>query len=295
LLRQAAERLVRQKHRPAVFVLASQCWQLDDASLANQLVSTALDGAPEKERPPLTLAAVAFYQQSAQLPQADVLLQGLLKDAMLARNPALWRLAAQVAEKRDQGSRSLQYLERALDAEYEKLPEVIDVEQVRRDYGKLLDHYQNLTETMLTLKVDPPAGFRARVIRTADRWRALDRDGDKACQAAARILQKLGDRDLGWDYMTTPVALKPNEAGPWLELAQALRRTGELELADRALRSACESEPTNADHLWERAENLRQQGKTAEALAVFRQIAEGRWQPRFQPTQARARAQLGGG
>jgi tetratricopeptide (TPR) repeat protein len=294
LLRQTGHRLVQEKRRPAVLALARQCWQLSDPALANQLVGLALAGIGEsKERVPLTLAAVAFFQESAQLPQADDLLHGLLADAMLARRADLWRLATDIAAKRDMTGRSLEFLERALDAEYARLPEVIDLSAVRQEYGKLLEHYQHLADAMVTLKVRPPDGFLAKVVRTADRWRALDREQTTACEAAARILQALGDRELGWDYLTTPVGLKPNEAEPWVSLAQSLRRTGDLGLADRAYRAACESEPTNADYLWDRAQNLRQAGKEPEARAVLRQIAEGRWQPRFQPTQARARAQLG--
>jgi tetratricopeptide (TPR) repeat protein len=293
LLRRTAEQLVQRKHRPAALALARQCWQLSDPALANQLVAVALEGVREdKERLPLTLAAVAFFQESAQLPQADELLQTLLTDAKQARRPELWRLAADIAAKRDMTGRSLECLERALDAEYGKLPEVIDLQTARQEYGKLLEHYQNLADAMVTLRVRPPEGFLAKVVRTADRWRALDREQASACQTAARILRTLADRELGWDYLTTPVGLKPNEAEPWLGLAQSLRRTGDLDLAERAYRAACEAEPTNADYLWDRAQNLRQAGKGPEARQLFRRIAEGRWQPRFQPTQARAKAQL---
>ena len=38
--------------------------------------------------------------------------------------------------------------------------------------------------------------------------------------------------------------------------------------------------------------NLRRLGKTVEAQALFRQIADGTWQPRFQGLQNQARAQL---
>jgi hypothetical protein len=293
LLRKTAQGLVKEQRRPAVLALARQCWQLEDPALADQLIAIALDGAPEKERTPLSVAAVEFFRETAQLPQADDLLHKLLADAKLARRADLWRLAADVAAKRDMTGRSLECLEHALDAEYAKLPAVIDLETVRTEYGKLLEHYQNLADAMVTLKVQPPAGFLAKVVRTADRWRALDREQASACQTAARILRALGERELGWDYLTTPVGLKPNEAGPWVELAQGLRRTGDLSLADRAYRAAAEAEPTNADYLWERADNLRQAGRQPEALQLFRRIAEGRWQPRFQPTQARARALVG--
>jgi tetratricopeptide (TPR) repeat protein len=293
LLGKTAEGLVKQKRRPAVLALARQCWQLEDPALANQLIAVALDGAAEKERTPLGLAAVAFYQESAQLPQADELLQRLLAEKKLAGRADLWRLAADIARKRDMTGRSLECLERALDAEYSRLAAVIDLRTVREEYAKLLEHYQGLANAMITLKVPPPADFRAKVVRTADRWRSLDREAAEPCQVTARIIRTLGERDLGWDYLTTPVGLKPNEAGPWAELAQGLRRTGDLDLADRAYRAACAAEPTNADYLWDRAQNLRQAGRQPEAQQVLRQIAEGRWQPRFQPTQARARALLG--
>jgi cytochrome c-type biogenesis protein CcmH/NrfG len=145
---------------------------------------------------------------------------------------------------------------------------------------------------MVTLKVRPPEGFLVKAVRAADRWRALDRDASGACETVARILQRLGERDLGWDYLTTPVALSPNESGPWVQLAQTLNHKGELDLAERAYTAASESEPTNAQILWDRAQNLRQAGMTAEAARLFRQIAEGQWQPRFQGLQAQARLQV---
>src|SRR5262249_36573176 len=148
---------------------------------------------------------------------------------------------------------------------------------------------------MVTLKVPPPEGFRERAVRAADRWRALDREAGPPCQAAARILQRLGERDLGWDYLTTPVGLRPNEADPWVALAQGLGHQGALDLADRAYAAASEAEPTNAQILWDRAENLRQAGRNADALRLLRRIAEGRWQPRFQGLQAQARLRVQGG
>ena len=68
--------------------------------------------------------------------------------------------------------------------------------------------------------------------------------------------------------------------------------TGELEQADSAYKAAYETEPTNAQVLWDRAQNLRQAGKQVEAARLFRQIADGRWQPRFQGVQTQARLQI---
>jgi tetratricopeptide (TPR) repeat protein len=289
LLQKTADRFLGKKQRPAILVLARQVWQLGDESRANHLWGLATGGiADEKERLAMTLAGFDFLWETGQLAQADAVLQKLLDDK-LARRPELWRLAAQLAERRGLKARELECLERALDAEYRDLPEVINLEAVRRDYRRLLEHYQTLADSMVALKLTPPPDFLPKVVRVADRWRSLDREGVAACQPAADILQALGERDLGWDYLTTPIGLRPNEAGPWRELAQSLVRRGDFDLADRAYKAAFEAEPTDAQLLWDRGENLRRAGKAAESQAVFRQLADGSWQPRFRWLQQQAR------
>jgi Tfp pilus assembly protein PilF len=293
LLRKTAARFIAQKRRPAVLALARQCWQLEDQTLANHLLRTALEDVPEKKgRLPLTLAGIAFFRESGQLAQADQLLRKLLDDPDMARRADLWRIGGQIAEQRDLPVQALECLEKALEVEADNPPEVVDLGRVRREHASLLEQYQNLAQAMIILKIKPPPDFVSKVVRTADRWRALDADGTQACQLAGRILQTLGRRDLSWDYMTTPVALHPNEAHRWQSLAQALARKSDFELADRAYRAAFEAEPTNAELLWERAQNLRQAGKTVAAEKLFRQVAEGKWQPRFQWIQTQARWQV---
>jgi thioredoxin-like negative regulator of GroEL len=291
LVRRTAARLVEHKRRGAVLALARQCREVGDAPLANRLLATALDGVKDdRERALLTLAGVGFL--AGQLAEADRLLQTLLDDPQLAKRPGLWRLAGNLAEHRDLPARQFECLERALDAEFHNLPEVINLQLVGRDYGRLLRHYQDLADALARLKLAPPAGFVAKVVRTADRWRALDPDGEESCELAGRVLRTLGERELVWDYLTTPVGRRPNEAGPWASLAHSLKRSGEADLADRAFAAACEAEPTDAQLLWERAENLRQSGKTAEAQRLYRQIAEGDWLPRHQWLRTQARWQL---
>jgi Tfp pilus assembly protein PilF len=290
LLRQTAAALVEQKKRGAVLTLARQCWQLDDQPLAQHLYATALRQPPAgKEGTALRLAGLGFLWQTGQLAQADRLLQGLLAEPDNGKQAELWRLAARLAEQRDMPARQLECLEKALELEQARPPARLDLEQVRADHGQLLEHYQKLAEALVTLKLPAPAGFRDKVVRAADRWRGLDREATNACQAAARALQVLGQRELAWDYLTTPVALRPHEAEPWAQIAERLKRQGELALADRAWRAAFEAEPTNAGLLWERAQNLRQAGQLAQARALYRQLAEGDWQPRFAGLKAQAR------
>ena len=84
-----------------------------------------------------------------------------------------------------------------------------------------------------------------------------------------------------------------DESAPFLQLAQALRYDGSGDLADRAYAMAFEREPTNPQILMERAQTLQQAGKLMEARKVYRQIADGEWQPRFRWVQQQARWQMG--
>lgn len=292
-MRQTATELVRRKQRPALLALARQTWRLEDPPLTQALLDLSLEGiTDEAEQAALSLAQIEFHKEIHQPAQADQLVRKLLAHPAQARRAELWRLASELAEQRDMPARAVECLEKAFDLEAAKPSEVIDLEALRRDYGKVLDHYQRLADAMVALKQAPPDDFRARVVRAADRWRLQDADGSAACRTAAAILHRLGDRDLAWDYRTTPIAHQPAESGPWLELATTLARLGDAPLADRAYRAAFEAEPTNAQLLWDRAMHLRQSGQYALSQKLMRQIADSDWQPRFQGVRAQARMQL---
>ena len=180
-----------------------------------------------------------------------------------------------------------------MDIEYRRLPEVVNLQAVRSDYSALLGRYEQLAQAIATLEKDPPAGLLVKVVAAADRWRAIDADDTAACQLAARILQAMGARELAWEYLTTPLAMRPNEAGPWTALASTLKQQGEFELADRAYASAFEAERTNAQVLWDRAQLLQQLGRFDEARGLYRQIAEGTWPRQFNGIRSRARQYVG--
>jgi tetratricopeptide (TPR) repeat protein len=188
---------------------------------------------------------------------------------------------------------ALERMEKAMDLEFAELPEVVNLQAVRRDYAALLGRYRQLADAIATLQAEAPREFVGRVIAAADRWRAIDPDDTAACQTAARILQALGAREVAWEYLTTPLALRPNEAAPWASLAHSLRQEGELELAQRAYASAFQAEQTNASVLWERAQLLQQLGRSEEADRLYRRIADGKWPRQYNWIQGRARRYLG--
>jgi len=295
LMERTAQVLLKDNHRLTLVKLAWQCRQLGDFPQAENLLAAALQNPKDDaERLLVTTAAVDYLLETSQDVRADSLVTPLLENADFAQRPGLWRLASLVAQRRNQPVRSIGYLEKALDLEFQALPEVVNLRQVRRDYGRLLEHYAWLADAVQTLKIEAPADLPTRTIRAADRWRSMDRDSNDVCERAARILKTLGARDLAWEYLTTPVGMKPNEAGPWLNLARSLGHQGELELANRAYQAAFDAEPTDAQVLWDQAQNLDRAGQKAAADLLRRRIVDGSWQPRFAGLKAQAKWQLEG-
>jgi len=136
--------------------------------------------------------------------------------------------------------------------------------------------------------------FLAKVIRTTDRWRLIDAEASEPCQLAGKILHTLGERELAWDYWTTPIDLHPAESKPWLDLAETMKSEGDLDRADRAFGLAFEAEQTNPEILWKQAQNLVRMGQTDRARQLYRQIADGDWQERFSATIEQARGLAAG-
>jgi ferric-dicitrate binding protein FerR (iron transport regulator)/tetratricopeptide (TPR) repeat protein len=292
LMRETASICAKRKARPVIVTLAWQCYQLGDVAMADTLLDAALDGVPEKEKALTFLAAVHFLNATNRFDRADALVRELLADKTLAEMPGLWRLASQVADNRQDRVRAIECLETALNMEFDKLPEVFDVQPIRNDYGRLLSHYEWLADASKSLNVTPPKDLVERVVRAADRWRHLDPEAADVPNRVAALLRKTsGDdaRSLAWDYATTPLAVKPNESGPWVSLAAAARQEGDWPLADKCYAMAFAAEPTNAQLLWDRASYLQQQGQVAESRKLYRQLASSEWQPRFAGLKAQAR------
>ncbi len=163
---------------------------------------------------------------------------------------------------------------------------------MRADYKALLNGYQQWLAALRQTESEVPDDLAGRVVRAADRWRSLDPESSEACNLAGHLLRELDHPQLAWDYLTSPIALKPNEAKPLRELAQQLATADDLKLAERAYAAAFAAEPTDPDLLWQRAELLRRLGRDAEAQAALKEIADGTWQPRFENVKQQARQAL---
>src|SRR5205823_234523 len=111
------------------------------------------------------------FLHTGQPQRADGMLKLVLAEEPLSHSPTLWRLASQLAAQRGLLARSVACLEQAMDLEYRDLPAVVDLQQIRADYGQLLMQYQQVANAVALLEKEPSAEFLAKVVRAADRWR----------------------------------------------------------------------------------------------------------------------------
>ncbi len=226
-------KLLKDDQRFAAMQLTILAAQVKTDATSESLMQAALENLDPNKHPFAAMLAAGHLMEQKQYAKAEGLIAPLLKAEGWNKQPAIWRKAAEIAQERNDEALSVARLERALQLEYEDLPDLINLAKIRGDYGNLLGR-------MLTLAgmADPEADLKQRAIRVADRWRVLDPEESAPCQAAARILAQLGDNELAWDYLTTPLADKPNESAPWLELAQELAGQKKIDLADRAFAQA---------------------------------------------------------
>jgi ferric-dicitrate binding protein FerR (iron transport regulator) len=289
LMLAAARKLLAGPDPLAALRLARQVDEAGDAALVEELYDVAQRTAPADDRLCVTLARIDHYRRHQQLAKADALLQTLLGTRDYADSADLWRLAEAIATARGMTAAAIGCRQRALDIQYEDLRDLADAEPLCREYRDLLAGYEKLLTATAPFGPAASAELLGRIVRAADQWRQIDADPAEACQAAGRVLAALGATDLAWEYFTTPLALRPDESGPWLELAGALAQQGQIDRADRVYAAAFQIEPGNAQILWERASALWDAGRQEQARPLFRQIVAGPWAPRFADLQARAK------
>ena len=204
------------------------------------------------------------------------------------------RRAYAVSTNRNQPGRAVERLERALDLEYTQDFGVLNLDEIRQDYQALLTYYARQADALRLLDQKAPTGFIAKVVRAASRWCALDPAGmAAACPLVGTVLRQVGEPDLAWDYQTTPLAQATTESAQWYQIATEMAGADQTVPADRAYASAFALDPTNAQILWDRANNLAKRGAmTAKARDLYGEIVEGTWDAKYQPLKDQAKAIL---
>ncbi|RIK83108.1 MAG: hypothetical protein DCC68_04685 [Planctomycetota bacterium] len=283
----AAKTFSSRQSPSAALLIAWQAYQLEQTELGDEIVNRTLAALDKNESTYTTLLAIRVLYHAGHYDRADVLLTPLLDDDAFAGSVSLWRLAADLAEKRGRLAESVARWEKVAEMEYSRLGESYEVATAREPFESLMQRYEKLATAIAATSQPATGELVANVVRAADRWRTLDADPSAACLSAAKILATLGKEDLAWAYATTPLAStaapQPGQPGgqpaesPYAALARQLAERGEVALAIRAYAAAEAAEPKNARLVWDRAQLLEKHARFAEARALYRRLADGEW------------------
>ena len=107
----------------------------------------------------------------------------------------------------------------------------VDLQWLRLSHSMLLKeiHAATLAEGKF------PDDLVPRVRKTADRWWGIDAGSPEACTLAAEILSRVGQHDLSWKYLTTPLAVRPDHSDLWDATRATVDRLHDEKLRQRIL------------------------------------------------------------
>jgi Tfp pilus assembly protein PilF len=218
-----------------------------------------------------------------------------LKRRGVAASPALLASAARVAEQAAESGRAAELEERALAAEQEHLPDLIDLRAFRQRYEWLWGRYGAAAAAALSAKDDKAiARALAGAERVWKRWREVDRENPQMATEMANLQMLAGRRGAAWLYLSSAIDEKPRDAETYRRLSGWFLVRGEREAAQGWLARAYECDTANPQWLFERAQVLDQMGRRGEAEKLYREIVGGKWAQGLQGYVERARAELRG-
>jgi Tfp pilus assembly protein PilF len=293
LVERITEHSLRHGATTSALVIARRLHELGEPEAAERIFASVTTSGATEGRVPRTLAAVGYLWSTDQQTRASAMLEPLLSDDGVDCPPALWKLAAAMAQKRGLPVRAAEYLDRALDLQYAQLPDDVDIKFFRREYRQMLDQYRDAAESLADAGLAERQRLVSRIVRVADRWRALDPDAGDACRLAADPLARLGAVDLAWDYITSPLAGAEQADIPWKERGREYHLQGRYDLAQRSYGQAVEADPTDAQILWQQAQALIESGNHDRAQPLFERLANGSWDPKYDEIRQQAQRALG--
>ncbi len=277
---------------PQALSVAFSLHQLGAKDHAERIFASVTASTAAQGPGPETLAAVSYLWQIGQRPRAEAMLGALLETDPFKDAPTLWRFAGLMAEEQGRPARAAECLDRALALQFDRLPEEVNLNLIRTDYGRLLGLFDQAAQSGPSSDPDFQAGRISRIVASADRWRSLDPQPAEPCRLAGAALARLGAVDLAWDYVTSPLATADQPPINWSDLASNFHQQGQYELADRAYGLAFKADPTNAEILWNRARARIESGRGSEARDLLQTLASGSWNSKYGAVQQQAKRAL---
>ena len=286
---QARFELVKKTDRIAPllkFVEDITSWgETDLASEALQLARERL--GKQKEQPLLGRFALAQTLWASGRPKEalaeyDEILKSLDQD-MIPATPALLASIARLAQHSGDHSRAIDFEERALAAEHEYLPDMINIQAFRQRYNWLWEQYKQKVAAAVSEDDKPTIEKYMELAESAwQRWYEIDQDNNSMVQQMATLQMTANRPARAWLYLSTIIDKKPRDASSCNAMSQWYNGRGELDEAQQWLARAAEWETSNPQWLFQRGQVLDKMGRNQEARDAYQKVINGKWAPGLQ-------------
>ena len=274
-----------------------------------ELASMAIDRAGEQvgEKLPLTWKLTLAHSlwamgrtKEAWERHAEVL--AALESKGIEPSPALLALAARLAQHAGQSARAVELELRAIRAEQPYMPKRINVRFFRQRYQWLWSQLASrVQQCAAAVKADAADASKRRALADVlaqakdvwDTWKRVDgAHSARLYQQLASLHRHAGDAEAAWRVVSSVIDQKPRDGSSYYSVGSWYAGHGERDVAQQWYAKAYVVEPTNGDWIWRRAELLRGMGRKDEAKVLYKEMAEKKWQPRFQHYNRNAKERL---
>jgi len=289
----------------AMLRLAEFAWANGDKPLAEMTLATAeklvSKAAPLTWKLARAQAMWAMGRYKEAFADQQAVLDGL-KAKGVAPSPALLAASARLAQRAGDHGKAVDYELAAITAEHPYMPKRINVNLFRQRYQWLWSQLTaRVNQHARAAKAkDAPAEAKQALAdalgQAVEVWRTWSRVDDKNSanlhQQLATLYRTAGDTDEAWRVISTVIDQKPKDGSSYYTVGSYYRQSGSNDRAQQWYAKAYDVEPTNGDWIWHRAELLRSMGRKDDAKKLYQEIANKKWQPRFQHYNNQARNRL---
>jgi len=305
VLKRRLESVMKSKDVGALLRFAELAWPNNEKELASVAVARARELVGEKLPLTwkLTLAQSLWAMgrtQEAWKHHQDIL--AALESSGLGPSPALLAATARLAQQTNRPGPAVDLELRAVEAEQPYMPKRINVHLFRQRYQWLWNQLTRRVEQCArAVKTRPDDAAAKRSLDEATTcatevwwtWKRVDVGNDAYLhQQFAALYRAAGDDAAAWRALSSLIDKKPKDGSSYYQVGRWYADRNERDAGQQWYAKAYEVEPTNGDWVWYRAELLRQMGRGDEARKLYAEIAEKKWQPRFQHYNRKAKDRL---
>jgi tetratricopeptide (TPR) repeat protein len=189
-------------------------------------------------------------------------------------DPAVERLAMQLAVNQGKPGEAADHLERAIAAE----PGPAPLANVRSDFVQLITLRGRVAQLAIGQAKDDAI---AALLATSRKWRAIDPANSQIDSVVGELLLGLDRPEEAWRQLSTAIERDPMDGAGWILVAGALERHGRYDQALETWQQALVIDQTNPGPRLRKAQLLYAMGRADEGDAIVKDAAPRKWHDRY--------------